>query len=386
LKKPIREKTAWAIFCSLLLVTCSLFTACSDYTGEDGIIRITVGGGNSASRSTTGYPPQDAPGGTPGVGPLLSQLAYRVYFNGTEMRGSQITNAQGNHAIQFTLNVGTYNIRIESYEPISGSPSLYAVGKASNVQVQAGQTKMVTISMSQAATVTFQDYYGSGSDKKVQVGRGEKVDEPPAPTSPPNTGKNQFSGWYSERAFTTAWIFTTATVTDDITLYAKWDFQYNLGDTGPGGGKIFYRSETGFTMTDDSSTAYYLEAAPADMSTNLIWPSLGFDGTDIPGTETAIGTGRKNTALILAIDPTAPAADACNVYSSNGKTDWFLPGKDELNELYVNRRHVSSMTTGKYWSSSQYNIAYAWYQDFANGDQAGYRKADIYYVRAIRAF
>jgi len=42
---------------------------------------------------------------------------------------------------------------------------------------------------------------------------------------------------------------------------------YNLGDTGPGGGKIFYVNPSGFTLyrtaTDATGiTAHYLEAAP----------------------------------------------------------------------------------------------------------------------------
>ena len=92
---------------------------------------------------------------------------------------------------------------------------------------------------------------------------------------------------------------------------------YSLGDPGPGGGKIFYVSVTGFTMTDNGQMCHYLEAAPVDMSSTLEWASFDFTSTDITGTETAIGTGRKNTALILATDANAPAAKACNSYNNN---------------------------------------------------------------------
>ena len=177
---------------------------------------------------------------------------------------------------------------------------------------------------------------------------------------------------------------------------------YNLGDTGPGGGKIFYLSETGFTMSDDNSTAHYLEAAPADMTTTLAWASSEFippmgegyenggtgDWTDITGTATGIGTGRKNTALILATDDNAPAAKACNDYSNGDKTDWFLPSKDELNQLYVNRTSVGNMGTSDYWSSSQgFNNTYALIQKFLDGNQPNCGKNDTAIsVRAVRAF
>ena len=174
------------------------------------------------------------------------------------------------------------------------------------------------------------------------------------------------------------------------------ELYYNLGDIGPGGGNIFYRTATGFTMTDDNTTAHYLEAAPADIATGLEWASSAFlppdfGGTgnyvDITGTETAIGTGRKNTVLILATDANAPAAKACNDYSNGGKTDWFLPSKDELNQLYVNRTSVGSTKNDFYFSSSQYNSEYAWSLRFVSGNQSGFSKyGSNSVVRAVRAF
>ena len=163
-----------------------------------------------------------------------------------------------------------------------------------------------------------------------------------------------------------------------------------LGDTGPGGGKIFYVSTAGFTMTDDGSTAYYLEAAPANMATTLAWASTAYYITDITGTADGIGTGRKNTAVILATDANAPAAKACNDYNVGGKNDWFLPSRDELNQLNVNRNHVGNMEASNYWSSSQYDdndVDAAWTHDFNNGNQYAFGKnSNSVLVRAVRAF
>jgi hypothetical protein len=164
---------------------------------------------------------------------------------------------------------------------------------------------------------------------------------------------------------------------------------YGTDNTGPGGGKVFYYSKAGFTMTDTNEVCHYLEAAPADMPTTLAWASSAFippgnggtgDWVNISGTGTDIGTGRKNTELILATDVDAPAAKACKDYSNGGKTDWFLPSKDELNELYVVRMGQ------RYWSSSQRHNGYAWYHDFGmdiQSSQANYLTGS---VRAIRAF
>jgi hypothetical protein len=161
---------------------------------------------------------------------------------------------------------------------------------------------------------------------------------------------------------------------------------YKLGDTGPGGGKIFYYSTTGFTMTDTNQTCYYLEAAPADMSTDLRWAWAGFVATGIDTAE-AIGTGRKNTALILApANANAPAAKACKDFNGGGRTDWFMPSKDELNQLYLNRSAVGNIGTNLYWSSSQDSNTSSWWQNFYNGNQGKVNKDNSLSIRAIRAF
>jgi hypothetical protein len=178
---------------------------------------------------------------------------------------------------------------------------------------------------------------------------------------------------------------------------------YQLGDTGPGGGKIFYVSEAGFTVqmpnASDNYTAHYLEAAPTDMASIIAWassaflpPSAGGTGTswtDIPGTGTAIGIGRKNTAVILAIDAAAPAAKACNDYSNGGKTDWFLPSQDELYQLYVNRTLFNNLTISNifgYWSSTQQSNANAFVKNFETEGWGNGSKGSTFYVRPIRAF
>ncbi|MCL1931751.1 MAG: hypothetical protein FWF55_08040 [Treponema sp.] len=170
------------------------------------------------------------------------------------------------------------------------------------------------------------------------------------------------------------------------------ELYYNLGDTGPGGGKIFYVSTNGFTMTDDNSTTHYLEAAPVDML-NLRWvaESYGDDYESFPDITNSpqgneIGMGRSNTAHILTIDTDAPAAKACNEYTNNEKTDWFLPSYYELEQLYINRNSVDNLSLAIYWSSSAYRKNFAYFYNFGTGDAGGTVKDSSYLVRPIRAF
>ncbi|GHV49996.1 hypothetical protein AGMMS49579_02880 [Spirochaetia bacterium] len=164
--------------------------------------------------------------------------------------------------------------------------------------------------------------------------------------------------------------------------------QYVIGDTGPGGGKIFYYSAGGFLS--NGVTCHYLEAAPADMGTTLTWSSGGiYNAYNIGETRMDIG-GYANTAAILAVDVAAPAALACRNATYGSKTDWFLPSDYELRIMYMKKAAIGGFTNAWYWSSTQAdasNFYSAWAWNFS-GSGAPYNssKYNTYHVRAIRAF
>ena len=197
--------------------------------------------------------------------------------------------------------------------------------------------------------------------------------------------------------------FSTATPTTPTTTIAR---TYQVGDAGPGGGIVFYDAGT------KQLWGRYLEAAPTDYQVNgsraiVVWGCLG---TSTDATATAIGTGKANTATILTKCTTAGiAADVTNKYSTStaGAGQWFLPSKDELNELckifsngrtdtadyrdYQNGCTGNTSPTGGfaadvYWSSSELNAFIAWYQSFYNGSQYINNKNNTFYVRPVRAF
>ena len=123
----------------------------------------------------------------------------------------------------------------------------------------------------------------------------------------------------------------------------------------------------------------------------------GCYGTTISGADgIAIGTGAQNTIDIEAGCGTANiAADRCANLSLNGYNDWFLPSKDELNQMYQNKAAINATATlnggsdfasSSYWSSSEYNLNIAWEQSFGTGNQYGTYKTYTLYVRAVRAF
>jgi len=160
---------------------------------------------------------------------------------------------------------------------------------------------------------------------------------------------------------------------------------YQIGDTGPAGGIVFY--DRGFV----ADGWRYMEAAPSDFTAE--W---GTQGQDVTGTDTSIGSGKRNTQIIVGhlnrIGESNHAAQICMVMDVNGYKDWFLPSRDELDLMYKNLKQIGlgGFDSGGYWSSSQYNTEFssdnAWYQSFNYGFQRINFKNTTFTVRAIRAF
>ena len=159
-----------------------------------------------------------------------------------------------------------------------------------------------------------------------------------------------------------------------------------IGDTHQGG-IVFYLDGNGGGLI----------AASTDQSEPAQW---GCYGTAVSGADgTAIGTGAQNTIDIVNADCTTidstylTAANICSNLTLGGYTDWFLPSKDELNEMYLNigqgnalgLGNIGGFTDGNFWSSTEYNDV-AWQHYFFNGNSWTSDKSDYHYVRAVRAF
>jgi hypothetical protein len=102
-----------------------------------------------------------------------------------------------------------------------------------------------------------------------------------------------------------------------------------------------------------------------------------------------LGTGRQNTIDIIAgCSTTGIAARLCGDLVQEGYSDWYLPSKDELNKLYLNKDIIGGFTSGKefFWSSSEGTFDDAWVQNMNTGGQTNPRKDNVLGVRAIRYF
>ena len=162
--------------------------------------------------------------------------------------------------------------------------------------------------------------------------------------------------------------------------------EYVPGDVGPAGGAIFY------VNPDFARDGWrYLEAAPFDQSAGAKW---GCFRRMIAGARgTAVGTGRQNTADMIAACPEPGSAAAlCAGFTLNGVGGWFLPSRDELALMYRNLKTGAAAFADAgvadnftYWASSQQTADMAVHIDFADlGRQHGDDKDFPRRVRAIR--
>jgi hypothetical protein len=162
---------------------------------------------------------------------------------------------------------------------------------------------------------------------------------------------------------------------------------YALGDTGPGGGVVFYVSTSGFTSDGSAcgTSCHYLEVSKTDLAMNVWCPTY----TSLPGTTgSRIGTGFSNTKNMISGGCTSGAGVAARAFSGGGLSDWFLPSSGELYLLQAARAAVGGFATELYWSSTA--TTYEW--RFANlvslSRESGgtSHKGYEFNVRAVRAF
>ncbi len=126
----------------------------------------------------------------------------------------------------------------------------------------------------------------------------------------------------------------------------------------------------------------------------------GCYGTDINGDNSSvspeldgIGTGLQNTLEIVAGCSSTPiAASEALAYESGGYSDWYLPSKDELLEMYNtignggSQGDIGGFGNNWYWSSSEANRFGAWVVGFNSGAELTPGKGNNYKVRPIRSY
>jgi hypothetical protein len=192
-----------------------------------------------------------------------------------------------------------------------------------------------------------------------------------------------------------------------------------LGDTGPGGGTVFYVNVGGFTCGPTlNKTCHYMEVPSTNTWSgggtdpsytyavsayqNTLVPNLATQSSTVSSAE--IGLGYQSSVYIVNQNgtPYTYAAGAARAYSGGSQNDWYLPNTSEANQLckYANGQpwvSDATMCTGaspslglslaRYWTTSEYNNQYASVMDFAIPQLPfNLLKSYAYQIRPIRSF
>ena len=242
--------------------------------------------------------------------------------------------------------------------------------------------------------------------------------------------------------------FSAITASTAVALTCAQGGPCSVGDTGPGGGIVFYKSSTPFKCGSDLlSDCNILEVAPSNWKVSepiVTWTttSCGPRCQTVPGivdvrtadfSLSSIGLGYKySLAMLSQVSDVSFAAGQARGYAGGGKGDWYLPTSAELNQLckYVSGQAWTSdatactgsatpalgMKADLYWSSNEFpkplfvdatvnDVYMSWATNFSSADKtffsqtnnntyvtapggsAGIRGKDsTHYVRPIRAF
>ena len=146
-----------------------------------------------------------------------------------------------------------------------------------------------------------------------------------------------------------------------------------------GGGIIFYIDSTG---------QHGLIAAKADTEEPALW---AYKDSLLGVRSSKVGAGKRNTRKIYFIlgdqgEGSDYAALRALEYTYKGLHDWYLPSKEELNLLYMQKERIGGFSPFAYWSSTEFDEKLAWFQNFSNGQQIKSDKITSYAVRPIRSF
>jgi uncharacterized protein (TIGR02145 family) len=387
------------------------------------VIRLTDGSGNTATTSTASVVAAIASG----TGGTLSGTTTVAAVNGVATFNNLVlSGTAGNFTLTFT-------------------PTSLTAATSSSFALAAGAASKVMITTQPAGAFTGTAFSTQPVVKITDAGGNTITSSTANVVASIASGTGTLSGTTTVAAVAGVATFTnlnitgtgnfTLTFTADGGLTAATSNTVNvaqlgcaqggncaIGETGPGGGTVFYYSAAGFncgasftsTGSPTGGLCHYLEYAPAGWNGGPQADPYAYwspnTTTSVGATSTAIGSGYKNTELMRVNNgtifhpDTRPYAGAyIRSKTLGGKSDWYLPSKDELNQLCKSARGLPATTpdidcdgtagtlsnagwvADHYWSSSENDPSKAYSRDF-RGNTVYLGKIWNFVIRPIRAF
>ena len=220
-----------------------------------------------------------------------------------------------------------------------------------------------------------------------------------------SSGSGQFTATFTAPVATTESVFkVTIQSTPNASVSCALGGSCTVGDTGPGGGKVFYVSVGGFSCgVSTSATCNYLEISPTNWSGGADPSRSWAQSTPVNYTSASltvselIGFGAQNTKAIIdqgnsntSTSAAALAASYTPVVNGTTVNDWFLPSENEMMQVWNQRTAIGFVASGNnYWNSSSrasMNGRYSIFGGGFEGTSSGALKTTSYLVRPVRAF
>ena len=140
-------------------------------------------------------------------------------LNGSNRGKFTFPSGLGDNAYIGITMQGTNGVFTSGWSQYMGDadPSAYFFSDSTNVII--GKNPSGELLLGVPRTVTYTTEHGTAPDSDTVADGSIMYNEP---ISPSEEGY-EFKGWYKDSSFENAWDFETDTVTEDITLYAKWE-------------------------------------------------------------------------------------------------------------------------------------------------------------------
>jgi hypothetical protein len=214
----------------------------------------------------------------------------------------------------------------------------------------------------------------------------------------PDFSSSKTSNGTGNGSFTSSIISLTANTNYYVRAYATnregtvYGNELSFTTTGPSigdsyqGGIVAYIFKLGDPIYN-ANVQHGLIAAPSDQSVGIQWYNGRYTVTG--ATATALGTGNDNTITIVSSQGTGSyAAKLCYDLVLGGYSDWYLPSRDELNNLYLNKEAISGFADSFYWSSTESNSNNSDFRYFGSGMYIipADNKNQLFHVRAVRSY
>ncbi len=243
----------------LSMAPIAVFTASAEtISGTAGTVRYTIDEYGVMTISGSGTIPQGFDSSSY-INPNHNQLVKRIviedgitgigqqsldtFYNLTSVSIAKTVTSIGQYTFTNEKNIktitywGTSRFTTTNILNSSVTPTIYVkTNYSSSTMFGKSVTKILT-DTSKECTVKFDmNGYGTQVDSQyvLNIDGYNKVTKPTDPSAP----EVKFEGWYKDSEFNTAWNFDTDTVSDNTTIYAKWNttpdhtVSFNIGSYG----------------------------------------------------------------------------------------------------------------------------------------------------------